>query len=160
MRIRCEGLIHPSCDSAEIIGVSSSAFLLGTSFSAQIRFVQTFGDGSQTTWQALLMVVENHRDPHGERPGLDLMSNSSAADSRRPVVRFPREVQMREGRWWDGGRPHGCPIGEWHATRHRQVASAGPRRRSLTSSPHSARRYRRGLETDRGTEAETIHRGD
>ena len=122
--LRTSNLSPASCDPVEIAKAKSDAALLGTSFSAQIRFVQTFGDGSQTTWQALVLVVEGGQE--GERPGLE----------------------MRAGRWWAGESARGSPIGEWHATRHHRSAVIGRlrgrrrgRRVSVSSSPRSARSY-------------------
>lgn len=142
--LRTSNLSPASCDRVEIADANSDAALLGTSFSAQIRFVQTFGDGSQTTWQALVVVVGGEQE--GERPGLDpLWSQSKVADSRRPALQCPRELEMRAGRWWAGGRARGSPIGEWYATRHHRTAVAsrrrGRRRVSLSRSPHSARSH-------------------
>ena len=77
--------------------------------------MQTFGDGSQTTWEALVVAG-----------GIEQVGG---------------ELELRAGRWWAGGRPRGSPIGEWHATQHQRTASAGRSRLSLSRSPRSARSH-------------------
>lgn len=85
-----------------ITGVAVGA---ATGTRPQVRFVQTFNDGSQTTWQAW-MVGEGRR---GDQPDALLR-------------------EMRGGRWWAGGEPLGKPIGEWRAARRGHLAAI--RRRS------------------------------
>ena len=98
----------------------------------QIRFVQSFGDGSKTTWEAVLI------------------GDAERADELEPAAMLR---EMRGGRWWAGGEPIGEPIGEWRAARRGHLASSAstPSVASSSSSSSLSSPGRRRERGDRGS---------
>ena len=98
----------------------------------QIRFVQSFGDGSKTTWEAFLI------------------GDAERADELEPAAMLR---EMRGGRWWAGGEPIGEPIGEWRAARRGHLASSAstPSVASSSSSSSLSSPGRRRERGDRGS---------